>query len=491
MSGPAKAGASSSRKPSTAAPMISAAAAMRGNLLRDRRSSRKCPRRSSSTNTGAQLSYDAEGRLVAWQNAPTSPTTTAGFLYDNQGNRVEQQVTQSGTTTTTVYVGNLEQVSTTGTSTTTMTYYYAGSARIAEAVNGVFSYLAADGLGSANVALDPNGNVTASVLYKPYGGVRYSNGTMPTDYGFTGQRADNATGLDYYNARYYDPVAGQFISADVILPGGGYDIWGLSRYAYVEGNPVARTDPSGNLLESGGAGCDPANCEPDGGVQEVTGSGVVIDSSSSAQPTPQELYQAYKAALGTDAVQRQLAAILAVGFQDQDPVAQDLTEEQRNELRFYAGGGWLMDQARAYLSLHESKLAELFVYATILTSMGSGAAKPQRNGSSDDTLYHGTDLKSANDIVDRGINRAAASEKGGGDVFWTTSDIKLARIFARANPALSNETAVVRIRLQGGIKAAIKAGILKPTEVGYQVTNWAAFNGIAEFEMAEMLGEEP
>lgn len=446
---------------------------------------------SSSTNTGAQLSYDAEGRLVAWQNAPTSPTTTAGFLYDNQGNRVEQQVTQSGTTTTTVYVGNLEQVSTTGTSTTTMTYYYAGSARIAEAVNGVFSYLAADGLGSANVALDPNGNVTASVLYKPYGGVRYSNGTMPTDYGFTGQRADNATGLDYYNARYYDPVAGQFISADVILPGGGYDIWGLSRYAYVEGNPVARTDPSGNLLESGGAGCDPANCEPDGGVQEVTGSGVVIDSSSSAQPTPQELYQAYKAALGTDAVQRQLAAILAVGFQDQDPVAQDLTEEQRNELRFYAGGGWLMDQARAYLSLHESKLAELFVYATILTSMGSGAAKPQRNGSSDDTLYHGTDLKSANDIVDRGINRAAASEKGGGDVFWTTSDIKLARIFARANPALSNETAVVRIRLQGGIKAAIKAGILKPTEVGYQVTNWAAFNGIAEFEIAEMLGEEP
>ena len=30
------------------------------------------------------------------------------------------------------------------------------------------------------------------------------------------------TGLDCFNARYYDSVAGQFTSAD-ILPGGGYD----------------------------------------------------------------------------------------------------------------------------------------------------------------------------------------------------------------------------------------------------------------------------
>lgn len=68
---------------------------------------------------------------------------------------------------------------------------------------------------------------------------------MPTDYGFTGQHADVTSGLDYYGARYYDPVAGQFMSADSIMPGGGFDVWGLSRYAYVEGNPVIRTDPSG------------------------------------------------------------------------------------------------------------------------------------------------------------------------------------------------------------------------------------------------------
>lgn len=54
------------------------------------------------------------------------------------------------------------------------------------------------------------------------------------------------SGLDYYGARYYDPLAGQFTSGDSVLPGGGFDLWGLSRYAYVGGNPIIRTDPTGH-----------------------------------------------------------------------------------------------------------------------------------------------------------------------------------------------------------------------------------------------------
>jgi YD repeat-containing protein len=59
----------------------------------------------TGTQTGAQLGFNNEGELATWQNAPSSPTTTAQFLYDGQGQRVEQVVTQGGTTTTTVYVG--------------------------------------------------------------------------------------------------------------------------------------------------------------------------------------------------------------------------------------------------------------------------------------------------------------------------------------------------------------------------------------------------
>jgi RHS repeat-associated protein len=95
------------------------------------------------------------------------------------------------------------------------------------------------------VALNASGAATASQLLAPYGGSRYSSGTMPTDYGFTGQHADSTSGLDYYVSRYYDPVAGQFTSPDTVLPGNGYHIFGLSRYAYVEGNPETRNDPTG------------------------------------------------------------------------------------------------------------------------------------------------------------------------------------------------------------------------------------------------------
>lgn len=69
---------------------------------------------------------------------------------------------------------------------------------------------------------------------------------MPTSYGFTGQRSDSASGLDYYGARYYDPLAAPFAQADTTLPGNGMDPWGLSRYAYVEGNPLIRVDPTGH-----------------------------------------------------------------------------------------------------------------------------------------------------------------------------------------------------------------------------------------------------
>jgi RHS repeat-associated protein len=90
-------------------------------------------------------------------------------------------------------------------------------------VNGVFSYLGVDPLGSALVALTASGSATASLLYGPWGGTRYSTGTMPTDYGFTGQHTDAATGLDDYNARYYDPTAKQFESADSVLAARPHD----------------------------------------------------------------------------------------------------------------------------------------------------------------------------------------------------------------------------------------------------------------------------
>ena len=88
--------------------------------------------------------------------------------------------------------------------------------------------------------------IVAAQIYAPYGQVRWSEGTMPTTYGFTGHHSDSATGLDYYNARYYDPTAGRFTSADTVLSGGGMDPAGFDRFAYVEDNPTTRMDSDGH-----------------------------------------------------------------------------------------------------------------------------------------------------------------------------------------------------------------------------------------------------
>jgi RHS repeat-associated protein len=79
--------------------------------------------------------------------------------------------------------------------------------------NGTLAYLVDDGLGSVSESLSVTGSVQGAQLFAPYGSVRYSTGRFPGPQAFTGQR-QNGSGPAYFNARYYDPAAGQFTSAD-------------------------------------------------------------------------------------------------------------------------------------------------------------------------------------------------------------------------------------------------------------------------------------
>jgi RHS repeat-associated protein len=88
--------------------------------------------------------------------------------------------------------------------------------------------------------------------YYAFGSDRRVVGTPATDHRFTGQKVDGS-GLYYYNARYYDPVIGQFVSPDTIVPQPGR-VDGYNRYMYVMGNPLRYNDPSGHckMLADGG-----------------------------------------------------------------------------------------------------------------------------------------------------------------------------------------------------------------------------------------------
>ncbi len=125
-------------------------------------------------------------------------------------------------------------------------YYYAGSQRVAMRVgSNAPSYLLGDHLGSTSLTTNSSGGKVAELRYYPYGGTGFSSGTTPTSYQFTGQRNDSSIGLYFYNARYYDPALGRFLSADTIIPSPG-NPQSLNRYSYVLNSPLKYIDPTGH-----------------------------------------------------------------------------------------------------------------------------------------------------------------------------------------------------------------------------------------------------
>ena len=84
--------------------------------------------------------------------------------------------------------------------------------------------------------------------YRPFGEQVELAGSDPSKEtkSFIGERYDDDSGLQYLNARYYDPELGIFIQPDwfeVTKPGVG-----TNRYAYSFNDPVNLADPNGNFV---------------------------------------------------------------------------------------------------------------------------------------------------------------------------------------------------------------------------------------------------
>jgi RHS repeat-associated protein len=84
--------------------------------------------------------------------------------------------------------------------------------------------------------------VTGTYAYYAFGPVRAHTGAS-TDWTYTGEQND-ATGLEYLRARYYDPAIGRFLTQDPVR-GFALSPQSLNRYPYVLNNPANLTDPYG------------------------------------------------------------------------------------------------------------------------------------------------------------------------------------------------------------------------------------------------------
>jgi RHS repeat-associated protein len=246
---------------------------------------------------GDNATYDAENRLRLLVNPMTGAMET--FLYDGAGRRVQKSY--SSHTTNYVYDALGFLAAEYSASAVSKEYIPFGSQVIAvENASGTpcqTCYLNYDHLGSVRLVTDQSANVVARHDYVPYGEEifpPYAGRTAPfgnTDYvnpRFTGHMRDTENLLDFFNARYFGPGLGRFVSPDPMNAGadvGNPQSW--NGYLYGLGNPLRFVDPSG--MDTNYAGLQTGVC-PASQATCPTGN----PSATSGWTFPGELETAYQ-----------------------------------------------------------------------------------------------------------------------------------------------------------------------------------------------------
>ncbi len=101
-----------------------------------------------------------------------------------------------------------------------------------------------DALGSTDALLDDDEALAASYAHRAFGLEAAHSGTAEMPFTFVGAQnyyRDPELALYFAGARYYDPAAGRWMSADPI----GFQAGDENLFRYVGNNPVNRVDPSG------------------------------------------------------------------------------------------------------------------------------------------------------------------------------------------------------------------------------------------------------
>jgi RHS repeat-associated protein len=184
--------------------------------------------------------YDYENRLVGIDYPDGG---FSAYAYDALGRRIWTD--ENGLITKFVYDGSnvLMEFNDNGSLRARYTFGLGVDEIISAEVpgqSGSIFYLL-DHQGSVKWLADASGNLIAGYTYDSFGNVVARTGNVYNPFGYTGRVLDEASGLMYYRARYYDPSVGRFTTKDPIGFAGG----SMNLYGYVSNNPVNYADPWG------------------------------------------------------------------------------------------------------------------------------------------------------------------------------------------------------------------------------------------------------
>ncbi len=213
----------------------------------------------TSSDLGFARSYDVTGNVarledpkgreldLTWNVDHTLASSTdasgltTSFLYKSDGTRVQK----SGKRGTSQWFGPLLEL----VDGRLVTYYMAGDRLLARRDGGQVSYYSQDVTHSTRLITDGNGRVTNRYDYSAFGRVNAAMEGVAQDREHGDGEHDDASGLTYLAARYYDPQLMHFVSADSIVPD-LHDPQSLHRYSYAEQDPIDYWDPSGHMRAS-------------------------------------------------------------------------------------------------------------------------------------------------------------------------------------------------------------------------------------------------
>jgi RHS repeat-associated protein len=177
-------------------------------------------------------------------------TDNTVYTYDIAGNRIgrvqngieDRFLQQEGTTYATFD----------GTGVATQYHIWGPGLVYTVSASGDVRVYHGDERGSVVAISDESGAAVKQYAYGPYGNLLASSGAPANEFRFLGLHGimTDGNGLVHMNARYYDPEIGRFLNEDPLGTSAG-----TNMYAYVEGDPVNRIDPTG--LQSGPTGLPP------------------------------------------------------------------------------------------------------------------------------------------------------------------------------------------------------------------------------------------
>ncbi|RCG29633.1 hypothetical protein DQ384_18760 [Sphaerisporangium album] len=199
-------------------------------------------------NAGNLTSRSVDGKpgVFEWNElGELSKATVDGqetrMIYDADGERL---IRRDPSGKVTLYLGSMD-VELDGGRLTGKRYYTTPDGTTVAMRMGTtgVTWLASGFHGSEQLAINDSTGLVSRERYLPFGARRGIDDLPFTDRGFLGKVEDEATGLDYLSARYYDPSIAKFISADPLL-----DVdkpqW-ANPYSYAGNNPIGISDPAG------------------------------------------------------------------------------------------------------------------------------------------------------------------------------------------------------------------------------------------------------